>query len=115
MVQVNGYKYAETEGEFIDSLFDGKYTCYGYAKRFKRKIMFYNKDYKAIACINKYGCLCGVNEFKDEGTGKKGYLYYYCLPDVMKQKDGSILFGANIADDLCTRKEYNKELEYWYK
>jgi len=112
MIVYNGLKFAESEKEFTDSLFSKK-TCSGYAKRFKRKIMFYNIRMSPIACINKYGCLSGANE--QEVDGKKVVWYSYCLPDYMKTEDGSFISGYNTANKYCARKEYKNELEYWFK
>jgi len=50
MIIINGNKFAESEDEFIDSLFTSGGTCVGYAKRMKRGIMFFNHQYDIFAC-----------------------------------------------------------------
>lgn len=53
MIVFNGYKFAETEKEVIDSLFQGGGTLSGKAKRTKRSIKFYDMQGNIFAVINQ--------------------------------------------------------------
>jgi len=53
MIKINGKQFAESESEFIDSLFTKGGTCTGYAKRMKRGIRFFNMQHELFAfCVN---------------------------------------------------------------
>ena len=60
MITLNHKKFAETEKEFIDSLFCSGGTCTGYAKRCKRKVMLYNMQHVIIGAITRYRVLASA-------------------------------------------------------
>ena len=64
MITLNGNKFAETDSEFVDSLFTDK-TCNGMAKRFKRKIDLFNPQGEKVGVINKHGALCCATQLDD--------------------------------------------------
>ena len=71
MITLNGKKLAETEDEFINSLFETGGTCVGYAKRFKRKIDIMDARKNKVGVINRELVLGAAT--KVEG----GYWYSY--------------------------------------
>jgi len=58
MIKLNNKKFAETEKEFINSLFEPGGTCNGYAQRLKNKIKLFNAQRELIGIINKHAVLC---------------------------------------------------------
>lgn len=65
MIILNGSKFAETETEFLNSLFSSGGTCKGYAKRFKRRIVISNMQKEKIGVINRFGILCCATKTVD--------------------------------------------------
>ena len=57
MITLNHKKFAETENEFLESLFSPTGTCTGYAKRCKRKVMLYDMQHVITGAITRYGVL----------------------------------------------------------
>lgn len=72
MIILNNVKFAESENEMINSLFDKDVTCSGYAKRHKRKIELFNIQHELIGVINKHGVLCNARKLDN---GKYWYSY----------------------------------------
>jgi hypothetical protein len=64
MIILNKKKFAESPKEFTDSLFDKNETCVGHAKRFKRRIEFYDLDHHIFAMINQWGVLASTCEYE---------------------------------------------------
>jgi len=79
MIILAGKKFAETEGEFTNSLFELGGTCYGYAKRNKHSIVLEDQHHTRIAVINANGCLCAAHRLTD---GR--YWYNYDTPAIFK-------------------------------
>ena len=69
MITLNHKKFAETEKEFVESLFSSTGTCTGYAKRYKRKIMLYNAQHVIIGAITRHSVLASA-------TPKAGGVWY---------------------------------------
>ena len=46
-----GKAYAETDKDYIESLFSGGSTCNGYYKRLKKGIYIYNMQHKLVAFV----------------------------------------------------------------
>jgi hypothetical protein len=71
MITLNNKKFAKTENEFINSLFNTGGTCVGYYKPLKKRIKLLDPNKKEIGSINAYGVLgaCTLVE------GKKWYSY----------------------------------------
>jgi hypothetical protein len=61
VIVLNGKKFAETENEFLNSLFTLE-TCTGYAKKLKRQIKIFNIQNELIAIVNSWGVLCCVSK-----------------------------------------------------
>ena len=54
MITLNKIKFAESEKEMINSLFEGIATCSGYAKRLKHSIKLFNLQHELIDVINEH-------------------------------------------------------------
>jgi len=65
MITLNGSKFAETETEFLDSLFNTGGTCKGYAKRYKRHVKLFNMQKDLIGVVNRFGLLACATETID--------------------------------------------------
>ena len=65
MIILNGKKFAETEQEFIESLFQHDGTCVGYAKRNKSCVTLKNHQKEKVGVINKWGLLCCATRMDD--------------------------------------------------
>lgn len=72
MIILNGSKFAETESEFIDSLFSKSGTCVGYAKKNKCSVTLQDHNKQKIGVINKHGVLGKATRQSD---GKYWYSY----------------------------------------
>ncbi|MDZ7721655.1 MAG: hypothetical protein U5R06_02215 [candidate division KSB1 bacterium] len=57
MIMIDGVKYAETNDEFVNSVFDPDGTCEGRVERHKRKIMFRNINGRIDYKIDYHGIL----------------------------------------------------------
>lgn len=75
MITLNGKKFAESETEFLDSLFSNDRTCVGYARRNKRSVTLMDHQKQKIGVINSQGVLCCATKLKD---GK----YWYSHADI---------------------------------
>ena len=90
MIILNEKKFAESEEEFTNSLFQKGGTCHGFEKRYKRQIKIFNEQKEIIAVINKFGCICKATKQKD---GKIWYSYGDTIieseyhHDLMKRQD----------------------------
>ena len=72
MIKLNSKKFAESEKEFTNSLFEKDGTCVGYAKRLKRKIKLMDHNKELIGVIAKNNVLGLATKQKD---GKYWYSY----------------------------------------
>lgn len=75
MITLNGKKFAETESEFVNSLFEADGTCVGYAKRNKHSISLLDHNKQKVGVINKHGVL-GCATKLDNGK------YWYSYADI---------------------------------
>ena len=75
MITLNKIKFAESEKEMINSLFEGIATCSGYAKRLKHSIKLFNLQHELIGVINEHGTLVKAT-LLDNGK------YWYTLADI---------------------------------
>ena len=65
MIILNGKKFAESEGEFINSLFSTGSTCIGYARRNQKSITLLSHKKEKIGVINRHGVLCCATKQAD--------------------------------------------------
>jgi len=85
MITLNGKKFAETESEFTDSLFDRGGTCVGYAKRNRKSVTLLDHNREKIGVINGHGVLCAARKL-DSG---KWWYSYADIPQVGKYESYS--------------------------
>lgn len=98
MIEINGYKFAEKEKEFSDSLFSLP-TCSGYAKVTKRSIVFYNLQKKPIAFANAHGVIGRARETEEgiwHSYGEPPFLEEY-KEDFKKRYEIKEVFFATYA------------------
>jgi len=72
MITLNGKKLAESESEFMDSLFQSGGTCVGYAKRNKKSVTILDMQRNKVGMINAHGVLCAATKLDN---GKTWYSY----------------------------------------
>jgi hypothetical protein len=72
MVKLNGKKFAESEKEFTNSLFEPDGTCVGYARRNKNSVTLLDHNKNKVGVINKHGVLCCATKLDD---GRWWYSY----------------------------------------
>ena len=77
MITINGKKFAESENEFIDSLFSPDGTCVGFAKRMKRSIYIEDHQHNRVGVINQELVLGSATP-----QGSK-YWYSYATPKII--------------------------------
>lgn len=58
MLILNGKKFAATEKEFTNSLFNSGGTCVGFYKLYKSSVVLMNHKKERIGVINRHGVLC---------------------------------------------------------
>ncbi len=75
MITLNGNHFAESNDEFIDSLFTRGGTCVGYAKKNKQSVTLLNMQKEKIGVINQHGVLCCATK-RDNGQ------YWYTHADI---------------------------------
>ncbi len=80
MIILNGNKFAESDSEFVDSLFESGGTCSGYAKRNKKSVTIMNMRKEKVGLINAHGVLGSATKQPD---GKWWYSYAD-IPEVGK-------------------------------
>ena len=95
MLVLNGKKLAETENEFIGSLFESGGTCVGYVKYNKCSVTILNHQKKKVGVINRHGVLCKATKLSEIHKDKrrfrqsifesvsKGYWYSYGDIDII--------------------------------
>jgi hypothetical protein len=108
MITLNGNKFAETENEFLNSLFTLE-TCSGYAKRLKRKIKIFNIQNELIAVVNRWGVLCCASKL---ASGK----YWYSHATVKEIGEYSLCQKDKDLENLIIKKEATgKDLDYLHQ
>lgn len=102
MIILNGRQFAESDDEFVSTLFDKTRTetAYGYAKRLKRQVKLFDHQKNLIGMINKYGCLC-----KATPQGGK-YWYSYGDIDLIKGDEYPYSVQQNDIDKLIVSREW---------
>ena len=75
MLIFNGKKYAKSDSEFVDSLFDASGTCNGYYKRMKRGVQLFNMQGELTAYIVDRGDLERFIVSAGMHDGKARYMY----------------------------------------
>jgi hypothetical protein len=98
MITINGYKFAESDEEFIDSLFtSSEGTCAGYAKRYKRHIHLYNMQKELIGDFVGWG-VCTARHLRPSELpkGKKsGVRYSYGTLPMFENMDDIDFMNTN--------------------
>lgn len=107
MIILNGAKFAESEQEFINSLFSRK-TCSGYAKRYKHKIKLFDHNHNLIGVITEYGVLAYATLRAD---GK--YWYSYATIPIIGEYE-SYMQSQEEIDMLAINKLPKPNGEYYY-
>lgn len=98
MIEINGKKFAETEQEFIDSLFHSPTTCVGYAKRNKRSIVFMTQNKIKVGVINRHGVLCCAT-IRDDGK------YWYSFANIKLIGHVGYKEEQDLIDKLTIKKD----------
>ena len=75
MLILNGKKFAESEEEFTNSLFEAGGTCVGYARRNRKSVTLLDHNREKIGVINRCGVLCRATK---QANGK----YWYSHADI---------------------------------
>ena len=100
MITINKKKYAESEKEFVNSLFSKDGTCFGYAKRYKRSIVLWDHNKIKVGGINKYGVIYKTNRY--------GLNNYDMSINISEQQD--------LVNELSVRGScLHRDIEYWFK
>ena len=102
MIIINNKKFAETEKEFVDSVFTNQ-TCVGYAKRYKKIINVMDHQKNRIAQLNRWGVLCKATAIED---GK--FWYNFGTIDII----GEFNDMQRYVEKIRIRKELNKKNEW---
>jgi hypothetical protein len=91
MLVINGVFFAETEKEFVNSLFEKQRSCSGYARRNRRSIVLMNHRREQIGAINSSGLLCRAGK-----AGKKCF-HEIGVPSLLKgiSVEGLHMIGQN--------------------
>ena len=109
MVTIKDAKFAESQDEFINSLFTSPKTCVGYARRLVRQVKLLDHQKNVVGVINKWGVICKARKLED---GR----YWYSYGDIDIIGRLSVREIQEIVDELAVRREYrNGEKEYWFK
>ena len=75
MITLNGKKFAQSEKEFTDSLFNTGSTCVGYARKNRKSVTLMDHNKQKIGVINSHGVLCCATKLPN---GK----YWYSHADI---------------------------------
>ena len=125
MIELIGKKFAESEKEFIDSLFKTGGTCAGYAKRNRESVTLKNMQGLKIGVINKHGVLCKAAKLDDgkwwysygtiDEVGEyESYMQSVEEPRKILEQNKRFLVWVGGAYDRCyTMSEAQKRAEYW--
>ena len=101
MIILNERKFAESEDEFIESLFHPGGTCTGYAKRYKRQIKLFNMRKELIGVINKFGALLHASKLEGEK-------YWYSFMNIELLGDYSYAQKTKDVENLVKNKSFIK-------
>lgn len=100
MITIGNKKFAESEKEFIESLFEGESTCFGYAKRLKNKIKLFDHQKKLKYVINQWGVICTASLDFDKP--------YYFFTDCKREFGIDSIGEENeIINSIATKKEFS--------
>lgn len=92
MIIVNGNKFAETEQEFIDSVFTEK-SCVGFAKRKKRDVLLMDHQKNPVGFMDCHGVIGSARKVED------GIFYTYATPKIVGGDDFPMFkHGADIRE-----------------
>jgi hypothetical protein len=109
MITLNNKHFAETEDEFIESLFTPGGTCVGYAKKTSRSIIIMDHKKNRIGIINKWGALCHARKVDT------GYWYSFSTIKAIGEFPSYMKQSADISA-LTTKTSYKtNEPELWFK
>ena len=110
MKVINGIKFAETNQEFIASLFQAGGTCSGYIKCLKRRVYLYDAQHNSIGIINKYGVAVEAHCLPS------GTIAYDCIKPIPIIGNLDRWQWRDEVEKLAVKKEYiDYEANYWYK
>ena len=116
MIIINNLKFAESEKEFSDSIFDHEGTCYVYAKRTKRAIHFYTMQKKVFAFINHWGVFGTATPLTpEERVSSRSKIWYsYGTPEIFGEM--GMVGEMYIVQKLCVKSELTDDgRKYWFK
>ena len=68
MIILNSSKFAESEDEFTNTLFEAGSTAVGYATRYKRQIKLFNHQKVLIGVVNRWCGLCKATKLESGET-----------------------------------------------
>ena len=100
MIILNGKKFAETEEEMENSLFESGGTCVGYAKRLQRQVKLFNHQKALIGVINGHGVLCSASKI----DGKNWYSFC-TIKEIGEYK--SYMQSVEEPEKLAVKREFN--------
>jgi len=109
MIVLNGKKFASSEKELTNSLFDSGGTCVGFYTRYKRQVKLFNMQRELIGVINKYGVLSEATRL-DDGT----YWYSYRKPSLIGEYTTRERMN-DISNISIDQELVNDEKECWFK
>jgi hypothetical protein len=102
MIILNNKKFARTEKDFKNSLFEKDGTCVGYYKPNKKSITLFDHQKNKVGVINRYGVLCSAQ--LDNGK----YLYGYADIGIIGHYES---FSAQQEEIYNVLNKYNIKIE----
>lgn len=111
MININGKKFAETEKEMLESLFEANGTCVGYARRYDRRIKLYNIQKKLIGIITKFGVIAKATRIDNEE-----HKYWYNHAEIKEIGEIGCNATRRTIESLSTKTFINDrgEREYYF-
>lgn len=110
MLEFNGRRFAETEREIIDSLFQPGGTVAGKAKRNARKIDLFELNGRHVGTITRAGIVATASPQADGRTW-----YSYGWPAIAGDELG-LCDTRDAIEAIAVRKGYERgERAYWFK
>ena len=125
MITLNGNNFAETEKEFIESLFSTGGTCAGYAKRNKTSVTLKNIQGEKIGVINNHGVLCKATKLEggqwwySHGTITEVGAYEDYMQSVeelrkiIEQNKPFVVWVGGAYDRCHNLKQAEERADYW--